>query len=59
MQVLPRGGRGSAGVRHRQAPDLRERGEVAEGTEGPRRQQHSHHARRKQVGSEAPQGCAH
>ena len=53
-QVLPRGGGSVAGLRHRQVPDLRERGQVAEGAAGPCRAEHSHHAGGKQVRSEAP-----
>jgi hypothetical protein len=48
FQLLPRGRGRAPGVRHRQAPHLRERGAVAEGAQGPRRLEHRHHARRKQ-----------
>ena len=58
-QVLPRGSGGPAGLRHRQAPDLRERGALAEGAEGPRRQQHRHHAGGQQERPAAPEGRAH
>merc|ERR1712013_180944 len=52
-KVLWRSG-SAAGVRHREAPHLRERRALAEGAEGPRRRQHRHYAGGKQVGSAPP-----
>ena len=43
-QVLQRCSGCAAGVRHREAPHLRERRALAEGAEGPRRRQHRHYA---------------
>ena len=43
-QVLQRCSGSAAGVRHREAPHLRERRALAEGAEGPRRRQHRHNA---------------
>ncbi len=50
---------GSASLRHRQAPDIRERRALAEGAEGPRWQQHRHHAGGKQERPPSPPGSAH
>lgn len=59
LQILQRSGGGALSLRHSQASDVRERGALAEGAAGPRRQQHRHHAGRQQERSPPPQGRAH
>lgn len=59
LQVLQRGGGGSLSLWHCQTPHLWERGALAEGAEGPRRQQHRHHAGWQQERPAPPQGRAH
>ena len=59
LQILQRGGGGALSLWHSQTPDLWECGALAEGAEGPRRQQHRHHAGRQQERPAPPQGRAH
>uniref|UniRef100_A0A8B9SS63 RAB11B, member RAS oncogene family n=1 Tax=Anas platyrhynchos TaxID=8839 RepID=A0A8B9SS63_ANAPL len=59
LGVLPGGRGGSAGLRHRQVPDVRKRRALAEGAAGPRRCQHRHHAGGQQERPAAPAGRAH
>lgn len=59
LQILQRGSGGAFSVWHSQTPDLWECGALAEGAEGPCRQQHCHHAGRQQERPTAPQGRAH
>ena len=58
-QILQRSGGGAFSLWHSQTPDLWERGALAEGAEGPRRQQHCHHAGWQQERPAPPQGRAH
>ena len=58
-QVLPGCSWSSPSLRHRQALDVRKRWTLAEGAEGPRWQQHRHHAGWKQERPPPPQGGAH
>lgn len=53
--VLPRRSGRAAGVRHCQAPVLRECGAVATRAARPRRPEHTDHARWQQKRSQAPQ----